>query len=78
MTHTVYINAPLDYVMGHLRYGHLEGSVELDDEQFAAFKEDPLDAIEKYDLTEELRLEVDSWRIEDWGDIMRVDYVVLD
>lgn len=75
--HKVYINAPLDYVMGHLRYGHLEGSVELDDEQFAVFQEDPLDAIEKYDLTYELELKIDSWRVDDWGDIMEVNWEEL-
>lgn len=76
--HKVYINAPLDYVMGYLRYGHLEGSVELNDEQFIDFQENPKGAIEKYDLMDLLELEVDDWRVEDFGEIMEVNYKVLD
>ena len=34
MTHKIYINAPVDYIIGHLRYGHYEGEVELTDEEF--------------------------------------------
>ena len=30
----VYIYAPLDYVAGHLRYGHREGIINLTDEEF--------------------------------------------
>ena len=29
----VVITAPVDYVIGHLRYGHLEGTVELRSEE---------------------------------------------
>lgn len=30
----VFIDAPLSYVAGHLRYGHLEGVLEMTDEEF--------------------------------------------
>ena len=30
----ILIDAPLEYVAGHLRYGHLEGVIEVPDEEF--------------------------------------------
>lgn len=75
--HTVYINAPLDYVRGHLKHGYLEGAVKLNDEQFEAFQKNPLDAIEKYGLDERLDFELDDWEIDDWGKITKVNWKVL-
>ena len=34
----VFIDAPLSYVVGHLCYGHLEGVLEMTDEEFERFK----------------------------------------
>lgn len=31
-----------DYVSGYLKYGHLEGELELTDEQFEELKNDPI------------------------------------
>lgn len=39
----ILIDAPLEYVAGHLRYGHLEGVIEVPDEEFKKFKENPID-----------------------------------
>lgn len=39
----ILIDAPLEYVAGHLRYGHLEGVIEISDEEFKKFKENPID-----------------------------------
>lgn len=39
----ILIDAPLEYVTGHLRYGHLEGVIEISDEEFKKFKENPID-----------------------------------
>ena len=37
----ILIDAPLEYVAGHLRYGHLEGVIEVPDEEFEKFKKNP-------------------------------------
>ena len=34
----VKIKPPTDYVMGHLRYGHYEGLINLNDEEFKEFE----------------------------------------
>ena len=41
----ILIDAPLEYVAGHLRYGHLEGVIEVPDEEFEKFKENPIDYV---------------------------------
>lgn len=76
------INIPLDYVSGYLRYGHLEGEVELDSEAEKEFKEllkkeinnmltpEEEDKLEDYKewIKDECDIIVDDYRIEDWGD----------
>lgn len=68
----VYIYAPLDYVAGHLRYGHREGTVNLTDEEFDQFKTNPKNFI--YDNDVELDLVIDDWEIDDYGEIDRVEW----
>lgn len=34
-----HITADLDYIQGHLRHGHLEGQVELTDDELVRLKE---------------------------------------
>lgn len=68
----VYIYAPLDYVAGHLRYGHREGTVNLTDEEFDQFKTNPKNFI--YDNDVELDLVIDDWEIDDDGEIDRVEW----
>ena len=70
----VYIYAPLDYVAGHLRYGHKEGTVNLTDEEFEKFKENPIDFLYDNEYIDELDLLIDDWRVDDRGPI---DYVNL-
>lgn len=69
----VYIYAPLDYVAGHLRYGHREGTVNLTDEEFEQFKTNPKNFI--YDNDVELDLIIDDWEIDDYGEIDRVEWL---
>jgi hypothetical protein len=59
-----YITADLDYIQGHLRYGHLEGTVELTDEELAQLKKDP-------DFAKELDLDtkVDDYEVDDVGGV---------
>lgn len=61
------ISVPVEYVMGHLRYGHLEMIVEADnaEEARAAFNPRYADLI------------VDDWEVEDYGDPMMEDMEIL-
>lgn len=67
------IDAPVDYVMGHLKYGHYEGEVEIPEEDEENFKQSPLDYLNNNDLIESLDFKVDV-EIEDCGDIYEVNY----
>lgn len=69
----VYMNLPLEYVIGHLRYGHLEGWIKMTDEEYEKFKEDPATWMEENDGTDEMSVEIDSVEIDDWGPIMWKD-----
>ena len=70
----VVITALVDYVIGHLRYGHLEGEVELTDEQLELFKKDPAKAIQELDL--DLELVIDDWEVDGYGDPYDVQYTI--
>ena len=74
MTHKIYINAPVEYVIGHLRYGHYEGEIELTDEEFEKFEENPDKAFYDLDLTDSLDLLVDDFSIDDIGHIDEVNW----
>lgn len=70
----VHIYAPVDYLAGHLRYGHFEGDLELTDKEFVKFKENPVDFINDDRRYFDLDLIVDDYEIDDRGDIDYVDY----
>ena len=75
------INIPLDYVVGYLRYGHLEGEIDFTEEEEKEFTEllikeskDTLtkkeeDKLEdyKYQITEFCHVVIDDYSLEDWG-----------
>lgn len=61
------IIVPVDYVMGHLRYGHLEMTVEAENEEEARADFDPRYA----DLV------VDDWEVEGYGDPMMEDMEIF-
>lgn len=67
------ISIPVDYIMGHLRYGHLEGEVVLTDEEFEKFTSDPVQAFEELQLDNDLEVKVDDWHIDDIGDLVYED-----
>lgn len=58
-----FVYAPVDYVMGYLRYGHFEGEIEIPDDKIND-EEYIISAIR-----DEGELIVDDYRIEDYGDI---------
>lgn len=70
----ILINAPLEYVAGHLRYGHLEGAIEVPDEEFEKFKENPIDFLNDNEYIDELDLLIDDWEIDDCGKIDSVEW----
>lgn len=70
----ILIDAPLEYVAGHLRYGHLEGVIEISDEEFEKFKESPIDFLYDNEYINELDLLIDDWRVEDRGPIDSIEW----
>ena len=73
----VKFNIPLDYIMGHLRYGHKEGILELTEEEFKRLKKDPMNFVDEEDILSNLELIVDDYRIEDWGSPLEINYEVI-
>ena len=70
----ILIDAPLEYVAGHLRYGHLEGTITITDEEFEKFKENPINFLYNNEYTDELDLLVDDWEVDDRGPIDHVNW----
>ena len=70
----ILIDAPLEYVACHLRYGHLEGVIEVPDEEFEKFKENPIDFLYDNEYIDELDLLIDDWEIDDRGPIDCVNW----
>lgn len=73
----------MDYIVGRLRYGHLEGEINFTKEQEKDFKillkkelnkeeitEEELDRLDGYkeDIRDCSEIIVDDWRIDDCGD----------
>lgn len=74
----VKFDIPLDYVMGYLRYGHKEGTIELTKEELEELKKNPLDFVDKNDILSDLELVIDDYRAEDYGSPVKVNYEVID
>lgn len=70
----ILIDAPLEYVTGHLRYGHLEGTITITDEEFEKFKENPIVFLYDNECTNELNLVIDDWGVDGYGPIDRVEW----
>ena len=68
----VKIKAPTDYIMGYLRYGHYEGLINLNDEEFKEFEKNPINFLSKNNF--DLNFVVDDCRIEDIGNMCYVEY----
>ena len=73
----VKFNIPLEYVTGHLRYGHKEGVLELTAEEFNRLKEDPEEFVYEEDILENLNLVIDDYSVEDYGGIDSIEYEVI-
>ena len=72
----VKFNIPLEYVAGHLRYGHKEGILELTEEELKELEKNPIDFVYNQDILYDLDLVIDDYRVEDYGGILEVKYEV--
>lgn len=72
----VFVDYPVNWIAGHLRYGHREGSIEMTDEEFEEFKQNPEKWLsDREDI--DLDLLVDDWEIDDYdNDIEDVHWEV--
>lgn len=73
----VKFNIPLEYVTGHLRYGHKEGVLELTAEEFERLQEDPEKFIYEEDILSNLDLVIDDYRVDDYGGIDSIEYEII-
>ena len=79
------INLPIDYIAGHLRYGHFEGEIDLTKEEIKDFKDlleieydeartlsdEDANRLDEYKekVLDNCELIIDSYRVDDRGDI---------
>lgn len=72
----VFVDYPVNWIAGYLRYGHREGSIEMTDEEFEEFKQNPEKWLsDREDI--DLELLVDDWEIDDYdNDIEDVHWEV--
>lgn len=62
------VEYPVDWIVGHLRYGHMEGEINLSKEEYAEFQKDPAVYLKSHDeLIEEFNLLVDDYEIDDYS-----------
>ena len=72
--HKVSITADLEYVDGHLRYGHKEGTIKLTEDEFREFEKNPTEFIDKHDILSELELFIDDYEVDSYGPIESIDW----
>lgn len=74
----VKFNISLEYVIGHLRYGHKEGILELTAEEFERLQKNPKEFIYEEEILHDLDLIIDNYSVEDYGGIDNIKYEVID
>lgn len=74
----VKIMATPEFIMGHLRYGHYEGTIVLTETEYNALKENPEGAFCDFDLMDNLDFKLDDYSIDDMGPIWKVEYKEID
>lgn len=57
-----------DWLYGHLKYGHREGILELEDEDYEEFKKDPETFLHETGAYHDLKFVLDDYDLEDWGE----------
>lgn len=68
------VEAYVDYLMGHLRYGHYEGVINMEDDEFEEFKKNPVQWIANNDYKDDLDFKVDDYEIDGIGNIDEVSW----
>lgn len=69
MLKRIHITAPLEYISGYLKAGLLNGTIELDEEEFEEFKKNPVDFLYDNDYISELSLRITNYVLNDRGPI---------
>lgn len=67
----------LEYIAGHLRYGHREGIVNIPEEDFEEFKNDPINYLEENDLQYECPIIIDDYEIDDCGSPTDIEWKII-
>lgn len=79
--YNVKIAVPVDYIDGHLRYGHIEKTLVLTKEQISELEKNPKDFFND-ELYEELcdfdEIIADDYEIHDYGEFMLNDTEILE
>lgn len=71
----VLVNAYVDYLIGHLRYGHYEGVISMEDDEFEEFKKNPVQwMINNNHYKDDLDFKIDDYEIDGMGDIDEVSW----
>lgn len=75
----ILVEYPVDWIAGHLRYGHREGIIKLSKEEYAEFQKDPTAYLNSHkELTENLDLLVDDYEVDCYSnDIYDVSYTEI-
>lgn len=66
------VNIPVDYIIGHLRYGHFEGTVRAENEEDARKKIQKMFDEKDFDF----ELLIDDYEIDDYGEVNIKDAIV--
>lgn len=68
----------MDYIIGHLRYGHLEGEINFTEEEERDFKTLLKKELNKEEMTKEELDRLDGYKedIQDYGNIIVDDYEI--
>lgn len=62
------IRVDYDWLYGHLRYGHREGILDLENEDYEEFKKDPKAFLSETGAIHDLNFVLDDFDLEDYGD----------
>lgn len=71
---TIKIDAPVEYCTGHLRYGSYIGIINLSEEEYKHFVENPIKTLYALDFLQDLSFEVKDYEVDDIGEIVDVNW----
>lgn len=62
------VTGNVEYVMGHLRYGHYEGILELTEEEVQKLQQNP-HLLRDEDCVDDLEFVVNDWAVDELGPV---------